>query len=73
MLYKESGVYYNGSIGHTFHPSADTYYIPKYTVDNENLIFPVSIKDRAVYRTFTLRNTASKYPLTFDFNELSIE
>lgn len=56
-------------LGHTFHPSSETFFMPKYSVDTENLIFPVSIKDKPVYRTLTVTNTAEKYPIVFDLEK----
>ena len=55
--------------GHTFHPSGETYFLPKYTVDTDSIVFPVSIKNKPVYRTLTITNTTSKYPLTFDVDK----
>ncbi len=57
-------------IGHTFHSSNDTFFIPRYVTDAENIIFPTTVKEKPVYRTLTVKNLANNYPLTFDFNNL---
>jgi hypothetical protein len=53
-------------IGHTFHPGCETFNLPRYTLDSENIVFPVSIRDRPIFRTLTLKNTVGDYPLVFD-------
>jgi hypothetical protein len=60
-------------LGHTFHPACETFYLPRYTLDSENIVFPVSIRDQSIYRTLTLRNTASDHPLAYDLQNLSNE
>lgn len=60
-------------LGHTFNPSNDTHFIPKYTIDAENVIFPVTTVDKTVYRTLTVKNLASNYPLAYDFATLNNE
>jgi hypothetical protein len=57
-------------LGHTFHPASETFYPPRYTLDSENIIFPVSIRDQSIYRTLTLKNATSDYPLVFDLQNL---
>ena len=58
-------------VGHTFHPMNDTFFIPRYVTDAENIVFPTTVKDRPVYRTLTVKNLASEYPLAYDFNNLN--
>lgn len=45
--------------------------MPKYTTDSENVIFPVSLKDKPNYRTFVVQNKSADYPLIYDFNNLA--
>jgi hypothetical protein len=57
--------------GHTFHPSNDTFFIPRYVTDAENIIFPTTVKEKPVYRTLTVKNLAANYPLAYDFTNLN--
>jgi hypothetical protein len=58
-------------LGHTFHPSNDTFFTPRYIIDSENIIFPSTVKNKAVYRTYSIKNVAPNCPLVFDFCNLN--
>lgn len=60
-------------IGRTFHPSSENFTLPRYTIDTDNIVFPVGVKDKPIYRTFTLKNTAPNYSMVFDLKNMNNE
>ena len=51
--------------GHSFH-SFEEHFPPYYTVDTENLIFPITVVDKPVFKTLTIKNTVDSYPIVFN-------
>lgn len=53
--------------GHTFHPSSETFFPPRYSLDTDSIIFPAGVRDQELFRTFLLKNANPNCPLIFDF------
>ncbi|RNA28727.1 coiled-coil domain-containing protein [Brachionus plicatilis] len=56
-------------IGHTFHPSSETFFPPRYSLDTDSIIFPAGVRDQELFRTFLLKNANPNCPLIFDFQK----